>query len=51
MWTPVNHCSTNSEILTHLRPTAAYAASQSGGVLTAERATRLLLDSTRSDFC
>lgn len=41
----------DSEILTHLRPTAAYAASQSGGVLTAERATRLLLDSTRSDFC
>lgn len=41
----------DSVILTHLAPTASYAASQSGGALTADRAARLLLDSSRSDFC
>lgn len=41
----------DSEILPYLQPTAAYAASQSGGALTVERSARLLLDSTRSDFC
>lgn len=41
----------DSVILAHLAPTASYAASQSGGVLTADRAAQLLLDSSRSDFC
>ncbi|PTR32413.1 hypothetical protein C8K36_1011466 [Rhodococcus sp. OK519] len=41
----------DSAILTHLGPTAAYAASQSGGALTADRAATVLLVSTRSDFC
>lgn len=41
----------DSVILTHLAATASYAASQSGGALTADRAARLLLDSSRTDFC
>ncbi len=41
----------DAEILTQLQPTAAYAASQSGGAITAERSAELLLDSTRRDFC
>lgn len=41
----------DSEILAHVGPTAAYAASRSGGALTADQAAQMLLDSARSDFC
>ncbi|QCQ91292.1 DUF732 domain-containing protein [Rhodococcus sp. SGAir0479] len=41
----------DASILEHLQPTGAYGASRSGGALTAEAATRLLLDAARSSFC
>lgn len=41
----------DSSILEHLQPMGAYGASLSGGALTADAATRLLLDAARSSFC
>ncbi|WP_430332696.1 DUF732 domain-containing protein [Rhodococcus sp. ACT016] len=41
----------DSTILEHLRSVGAYGASLSGGTLTPEAATQLLLDRARSAFC
>lgn len=41
----------DAPILEKLQPIGAYGASRSGGALTADAATRLLLDAARGSFC
>ncbi|RVW09195.1 hypothetical protein EGT67_13755 [Prescottella agglutinans] len=41
----------DSTILDNLRSVGAYGASLSGGTLTPDAATQLLLDGARADFC